>query len=757
MRFVDLNTGAIYNGDAPYIHWFDDEQSTNLVYLKKLCVISEDEYINIELNSTIFSLLNMDLLPSSNNEIINEFTYKDISQFKTNHIKSTGFEYNGYYLHMIYISSQSKNEGEFLDDLYINDKKYIVGSSFYDKYEPNKINLSNLGVDIPESFSRSIYPTNIHEDEIDNIVVNRKYKELLNEYWNIVANKGSYKSLYNSLSWFEYGDLIKIQELWENKDKYNQQDIRSHIDIRVKDYLCEHKKTTYLGLYLSLQQLNTDENGDVTYPALINEENYNGFIREENPELSSIASKWSNEDLCLKMYLVGNFFETYFMPIHLDLIHSTVENIVFANTIKIIRETRISREDYFNNFFTFNCNVDNGSTFFLDDVNVQVGKDTIAGVQWDENIKSYDSHTIIGVDKNVPSVTNDKELKTFMMQYYNGIGSVIKFECDVDLQLNDFIKALNINIIYNNDIVSKEFKLLVNRDNAKHIVFYILCKYEGQYKMNISFNSSMGFNYIKSIDFSILDNTSKNLKIYKVKYNTKEEHNDKTKYLPVTDYMFAHNNNSTNKDKTYFYIPEYIQELNNDELKLLDNIFLHKTIIVNGSANLEDVIQEQEIRENTEVLYKYKYEYINTTKKYIKTDEITYTIFILPTNTPIDYEPNIDKKRLVRNDYVFYPEKHHLEEINTNTLDDYTFTQNDVLMVVPNSKYLKYIEDPEWEFENISMKNNSLPIKLRSIKTPFIANTNYKLLDPGFYNIKFRYKLGQTIQEISLDSAFRIV
>ena len=141
MRFVDLNTGAIYNGDAPYIHWFDDEQSTNLVYLKKLCVISEDEYINIELNGTVFSLLNMDLLPSSNNETINEFTYKDISQFKTNHIKSTGFEYNGYYLHMIYISSQSKNEGEFLDDLYINDKKYIVGSSFYDKYEPNKINL----------------------------------------------------------------------------------------------------------------------------------------------------------------------------------------------------------------------------------------------------------------------------------------------------------------------------------------------------------------------------------------------------------------------------------------------------------------------------------------------------------------------------------------------------------------------------------------------------------------------------------------
>jgi hypothetical protein len=78
-------------------------------------------------------------------------------------------------------------------------------------------------------------------------------------------------------------------------------------------------------------------------------------------------------------------------------------------------------------------------------------------------------------------------------------------------------------------------------------------------------------------------------------------------------------------------------------------------------------------------------------------------------------------------------------------------------MVVSNSKYLKYIEDPEWEFENISKPHTSKPIKLKYVKTPFIANSDYKLLDPGFYNVKFRYRLGQTIQEVSLDSAFRIV
>ena len=36
----------------------------------------------------------------------------------------------------------------------------------------------------------------------------------------------------------------------------------------------------------------------------------------------------------LKMTLLGNYFSTYFMPIHLDLLYSSVENIIF-DAIKI--------------------------------------------------------------------------------------------------------------------------------------------------------------------------------------------------------------------------------------------------------------------------------------------------------------------------------------------------------------------------------------------------------------------------------------
>ena len=46
MKFVDLNTGSVYGGNIPYIHWFEDKQSTNLIYIKKLCIVDVNETLN---------------------------------------------------------------------------------------------------------------------------------------------------------------------------------------------------------------------------------------------------------------------------------------------------------------------------------------------------------------------------------------------------------------------------------------------------------------------------------------------------------------------------------------------------------------------------------------------------------------------------------------------------------------------------------------------------------------------------------------
>ena len=81
------------------------------------------------------------------------------------------------------------------------------------------------------------------------------------------------------------------------------------------------------------------------------------------------------------MYLLGSFYEAYFMPIHLDLLHSTVESIVYSNTIKLINNTKIDRYNYIGLPRDFECSVSNGDVFRLGDVSVMVGPKTIFGYQ----------------------------------------------------------------------------------------------------------------------------------------------------------------------------------------------------------------------------------------------------------------------------------------------------------------------------------------------------------------------------------------
>lgn len=935
MIFVNLDNGLTYNGEKPYVHWFDDEQSTNLNYVKKLCFITDKASVSININKNdIFSLIDISGLTSSVSESINDIDYKVIESFKVSSLSSTSIAVGAKYIHVVYILGNSKNEGEFLESIYIDGNEYNIGASFYDKYEPHKINLSNMGVAIPESFFRAIYPTNLHEDEIDNITVNRKYKELLNEYWNIIANKGSYKSLYNSLKWFEYGDLIKIQELWKNPDTYNQQDIIDYIDYKVKDYLIQQKKTTYFGLYLPWQKISDTLDDYANNVDVVNGKNYS-VLREENPKLEEIASLWSRKELCLKMFLVGNFFETYFTPIHLDVIHSTVENIVFANTIKLKQEGKVSVYNYVNNIYTFKCNVKDNSTFLLGDVHAQVGPDTILGTQW-INVKNeeYSDTIILGVDNIVEDLYNDdNNLKTFASQYYNGIGKIVEFECDVDLADGDSIKSISAQLQKDSDdVICCNQKLIVSKDDAHNIKFNILCKESGSYKITISFSSLNGNEYVKVVNFIILDNTSVSLDLYKVMYNTLPEHSDQNLYPSASNYMFSHYNfselekykiflptdgdvkfhrtiivkgdidpnkalindikSSTIKYNRYYnfepyYKPiikyyiedsgelsvehpgaerdylEYIGDTevyegklfhklslfeydstgyikNNDVYFLVENIedfnirskpdyvittdmyqeYMDPEYIIIQGVDVIEPIQESRNTYKPYIEYwvnlldslrftgeKFKYNGTDYYKLDIyykgeKTDEFalvsdienfnmgsspehilkypsllnntgktitiksvvetnpltaTYTIFILPLDTPSNFSLiGVPIEDYIRDDYVFYPEFHHLEKVKTNTIEDYTFSQKDILIVIPNSNYFKYIDEPEWTFENASTIHKKSPLKFKSIKTPFIANNKYELLDKGFYNIKLKYLLDDTLQESSLNSAFII-
>lgn len=431
IEFVDLKTGNLFHiksGD-PYTFWFEDGQSLNLNYVKKICFISNEASAYVELNSPVFSILklNQDIprFNETNGEIINAKRYIDLDLLKTNQYLMTGYAYtlpgtmDTVYIYMLYIMGSSKDSGEIRDKFKINGEEFEVGADFYAPNEILKSNLENFDISLPEAIQKAIFDVDVHEESNDNITLNRKYKELLMNYWDIVANKGSYNSLLNSLAWFEWGDLVRIEEVWKRHgrriENYFHTELNHEIDEEFLLQLAHNSKTTYIGLYMALSKITRNKDGQLEYCDAIGGSSpitgyetgsavHNTFQQDEdtinemgweisrvgqtphqtpqqpapvpgqitehisvpagrnrdvmvynepNPNLELVSTKWNLLELCLKMTLLGNFYSTYFMPIHMDLIHSTIEHWVFAYTQKLLNTTgteHIRTKSYGNTF-----------------------------------------------------------------------------------------------------------------------------------------------------------------------------------------------------------------------------------------------------------------------------------------------------------------------------------------------------------------------------------------------------------------------
>ena len=160
--------------------------------------------------------------------------------------------------------------------------KIKIGADFYGEYEQVYINLSNFGVEIPDYVQKAIYDSNVHEDYKDNILLNRKMKELLSNYWDLLANKGSYKSLFNTLSWFEWGDILRLREIWKRqsvgKTIYDDRELMSLLENKYDDSLGNFVKTAYFSLYANFYKSS------------------DSYDNEDNPVLEYVALKWGKED-----------------------------------------------------------------------------------------------------------------------------------------------------------------------------------------------------------------------------------------------------------------------------------------------------------------------------------------------------------------------------------------------------------------------------------------------------------------------------
>jgi hypothetical protein len=740
IRFVDLKTGNIFNAGESYVFWFDGEQSINMLYSKPICFVSDSPVLSIEFpKNDIFRLVDVNKLKNMDVENIHNFEYFNINKMclKGGQVMNlNGYAHNNYYVYMIYVIASSQSAGEAICSFKIANETFKVGADFYGSDETLYINLSNQGVDIPEAIQKALYNVNVHEDKIDNITLNRKWKELLSNYWDILANKGSYKSLYNSLKWFEYGDLVKIGEIWKNKDHYEIRDIQSILSDKYIETLTDFTKTTYEGLYLCLSEL-TRRDGKVVYD------------KEKNPTIQSISFQWSKEDLALKMSMLGSFFETYFMPIHLDLIHSTIEDIVYTNTFKQIAGTTRNRVDFVYDIQDIDCSVKDGDIFHLNPVQCYVGADTLF-----HSIVEDTDPIIIGVQRNQPifdtvdgEIPND-DLKTYLTQLFYEVGSVVDFNIVLPLAEGDFIKHSIISVPKTINGVYQRILRETHKPLGKNISFSLLFEDEGEYDVRMQFESVAGKTFVKRVVFNVIDTDHVGIQIFKVQnigcpMASFDRETRAWKY-GVNDYIFSRQvQRVPTGDKFQQYIPAKI--VNPYEVDY-DGVCLNHMMILTGDW--------------THDLYLYR----NYFTMLRKTEAGPYTICI-SRQFGFRIDPAEKAKyQIYRESYTFMPEFHKLVELGSergNKIEDlkyYTITDDDTLCVMPDIAFGKCISASEWEFINMSSPTHKSLTPGRSVKEPFIASNKNEALEPGYYKVVFRYSLSNgDVNEIVLDSAFRKV
>ena len=504
--FIDINTSRPFNGDPPYIFRFEEGQSIGLNYIKKICMVSDSPTATIrtEPNQEVFRILRMTTnMPTDIREDsivnLNLKVYVDINKLIAPDnrwgydvdpddpdplMHCNGFEYvtkwyyppedpvthmhddptpeESVYIYMFYILGRAEEPGEYLGRIWINEREYKISADFYAENEVLKENLKNFESKLPESIQKAIYESNVHEDLNDNILINRKNKELLMNYMSILGNKGSYESLLNSINWFEWGELLRLEEFWkryinDNLDyDYFATELNHILTPEDTRLLTDNVKSTFLGLYCTLcklqkvrgrmvyqdsfgraniQSMTSWQDHDSSHmyapsdlydehpeliPAFIwdlpyeypegvdpselgvespmSEEDflkwrpgtivpgtgadgdwakivypdgsvewvemapstvlpsgatitywtitYNYLFNEQMPNLLRVAAMWTGQDLSLKMSVLGNFFSTFFMPIHLDLIHSCIEYWAYAYALKQIYTQSVDEKSF---------------------------------------------------------------------------------------------------------------------------------------------------------------------------------------------------------------------------------------------------------------------------------------------------------------------------------------------------------------------------------------------------------------------------
>jgi hypothetical protein len=298
-----------------------------------------------------------------------------------------------------------------------------------------------------------------------------------------------------------------------------------------------------------------------------------------------------------------------------------------------------------------------------------------------------------------------------------------------------------------------------------NISFNLLLTEVGQYTAFVQLDTSQGRSLIKKFNFNIIDTDNCGLKVYRIK-SIKQLTDFPWSLTNAThDYIFRKQPNTTNYyDKYQQFIPVSANKENGSGVKL------NHLLIIQVKDNNRNNLGEESVELSNYLENNYFHRTRTIASSSDPNDQIIYHIYISKSfwfePDKDNYEKIRDKSKnhiLYRDDYIFCPEYHYLENIDDADGDEkYMVHQDEALCVIPDMKFGEYINDYEWEFINVSKVNPTSVTfdKNISINEPFISNTDYKSLDRGYYDITFRYRLSNDItdvNEIKMKSAFRII
>lgn len=792
ITFFDINTLKTFDGSYPFIHW-TEPLSTKVIRYKSLHFVSDAPICRVTMNvpeDWVFALY----VPSNHDGEITEYdgvSFDELKDVAVGNLNLSGQQIDGQYFYQLIILCRSDVEGEFIEDFSIDGQVYKIGAEFWGCNEALKINLANQGTEISDIVCKAIYGSDLYEDDVDWVLLNRKLRELLVHHMDILDNKGSYKSLFNALQWFEYENLVELREVWKFQTpagtKYFDAPVHKFLEDHLKDQLFNTAKTTFL--------------------ALRNFKPNTVYDSDEQVVVDKLACKWSEEEMALKMVLLGNFFETYFMPLHSDLIRSCIEDLYTYDLMMTYGTVETYHEENYTESNDFDIEIggdgsggsggngeDGGDSddpnnpnhsstknmYDLKEVHVYAGlpQEDPYGQAFENNRPipmsvpyAFEQVPIIAChdvdDANAASIEEPEDLLTAMAgQFYNGIGCVLPFkftfeenvisgECESN-QWGDFIKT--------------SFSVSEGFDKSFSVKF--LFPTAGTFRFFFRFVGESGKIFTKSVDVTITNNLQVELGFFALVART-----DKNDITPNPFEIPSTISYNTIRTKEH---PEHYTEADNCyDLMLTDQAKqpLIKFIPVrsynsdahwqapyltpvtaiemkgdNAQAALDQIIEDRDL--NNSAWY----------DTLISDDGTEIVLRYLPKRRGAKLNTSMfayDGVQVTQSTHeAFLPELHRLIPVPERVWKNIPIVCQPLIKLDGTDQYVPYSElvmgKPAWEFFSYGIQQN-VAISQESQTDGLMAWQYAKELPVGKYRITFRYKFGQDEVEIVRNPNFKLV